>query len=131
MIDREAETRILPLAQSKDIGVVIRSVLLKGALTHRHCHLPAELEELESAIERIVAIAAIESSTLPEFAYRFVLAQPAVSTALVGTAFVEELKAAIEYCTRGPLSARLQAQLRQVAIRNRKQLNPGNWPILP
>jgi len=129
MLDREAETRILPLAQSKDIGVVIRSVLLKGALTHRYCHLPAELEELKSAVERILAIVATGSWSLPEFAYRFVLAHPAVSTVLVGTAFVEELKAVIDYGTRGPLSAQLQAQVRQVAIEDRKQLNPGNWPI--
>jgi aryl-alcohol dehydrogenase-like predicted oxidoreductase len=129
MLDREAETRILPLAQSKDIGVVIRSVLLKGALTHRYCHLPAELEELKSAVERILAIVATGSWSLPELAYRFVLAHPAVSTVLVGTAFVEELKAAIDYGMRGALSAQLQAQVRQVAIKDRKQLNPGNWPI--
>jgi len=129
MLDREAETRILPLAQSKDIGVVIRSVLLKGALTHRYCHLPAELVELKSAVERILAIVATGSGSLPEFAYRFVLAHPAVSTVLVGTAFVEELKAAIGYGMRGALSPQLQAQVRQVAIKDREQLNPGNWPI--
>jgi len=128
VLDREPETRVLPLAQSKDVGVVVRSVLLKGALTHRYRCLPAGLEELKSAVEKTIALASMGPGSLPEFAYRFVLAHPAVSTALVGTALVDELKAALEYCTRGPLSSQSQADARQVAIQDRKQLNPGNWP---
>jgi 1-deoxyxylulose-5-phosphate synthase len=128
VLDREPETRVLPLAQSKDVGVVIRSVLLKGALTHRYCHLPAGLEELKSAAETIHAIAESASASLPEVAYRFVLAHPAVSSALVGTALVEELKATVEYGTREPLSPELLAQLRQVTLKNRELLHPGNWP---
>lgn len=129
MLDREAEARILPLAQAKDVGVVARSVLLKGALTHRYRHLPAHLEELKSAASRLLAIARAESSSLPEFAYQFALAQPAVSTLLVGTAVVDELKAVIDYCGRGPLTAPWEAQVRQVALEDTRQLNPGNWNL--
>jgi aryl-alcohol dehydrogenase-like predicted oxidoreductase len=128
VLDREPETSVLPLAQSKDVGVVIRSVLLKGALTHRYCHLPSELEELKMAAEEIRAIAESASASLPEVAYRFVLAHAAVSSALVGTALMEELKATVEYCTRGQLSPELLAMLRQVTIKNRNLLHPGTWP---
>jgi aryl-alcohol dehydrogenase-like predicted oxidoreductase len=128
VLDREPEARVLPLAQSKNVAAVVRSVLLKGALTHRYHYLPSGLEELKSVVEKLLAIAATESETLPEIAYRFVLAQPAVSTALVGTSSVDELKAALEYCTRGPLSSQCQAAVRGVVVKNRKQLNPGNWP---
>jgi aryl-alcohol dehydrogenase-like predicted oxidoreductase len=130
VLDREPETSVLLLAQSKDVGVVVRSVLLKGALTGRYHYLPAGLEELKSAVERIFSIAAAGSCSLPEFAYRFVLAHPAVSTALVGTAFLEELKTAVDYCARGPLPSLWLAQVQQVIIKGRKQLNPGNWPPL-
>ena len=130
VLDREPEARVLPLAQSRDVAVVARSVLLKGALTHRYRCLPAGLEKLKTAVEETAAIASQGSGTLPEFAYRFVLAHPAVSTALVGTASVDELAAALEYCARGPLSAECQADLRRVEIKDRKQLNPGNWPPL-
>ena len=128
VLDREPEARVLPLAQSKDVGVVVRSVLLKGALTHRYSYLPEALEELKSAVEEIRALAATESWSLPEFAYRFVLAHPAVSTALVGTASVEELRAAIDYCVQGPLTSPWQEQARQVTLEDRRMLNPGNWP---
>jgi len=130
VLDREPEARVLPLAQSKDVAVVVRSVLLKGALTHRYRSLPVGLEDLKSAVEKAAAIASGESVSLPEFAYRFVLAHPAVSTALVGTAQVDELKAALEYCARGALSSQCQADVRQVEIEDRRLLNPGNWPPL-
>lgn len=129
LLDREPETRILALAQSKDIGIVARSVLLKGALTHRYQYLPEGLEGLKLAVESILAVAGTGSRGLPEFAYRYVLAHPAVSTALVGTASVEELKAAVEYCTHGPLPPQWLAQVQQVIIKDRNQLNPGTWPL--
>ncbi len=130
VLDREPEPRVLPLAQSRDVAVVARSVLLKGALTHRYRRLPAGLEELKTAVEETAAIASKGSGNLPEFAYRFVLAHPAVSTALVGTASVDELAAALEYSARGALSAEPQADVRRIEIKDRKQLNPGNWPPL-
>jgi aryl-alcohol dehydrogenase-like predicted oxidoreductase len=128
VLDRELENRVLPLAQSKGVGVVVRSVLLKGALTHRYSYLPPGLEELKSAVERIRSIGARGSVSLPEFAYRFVMAHPAVSTALVGTVDVEELKAAIGYCAIGPLPSLWVAEARQVELQDRKQLNPFYWP---
>jgi aryl-alcohol dehydrogenase-like predicted oxidoreductase len=128
ILDREPETTTLPLAQSKDIAVVVRSVLLKGALSHRYRHLPGGLEELKAAVEKILAIAESMPAGLPEIAYRFVLAHPAVSSALVGTALSEELMAAVDYARRGPLTPECLARLQQVTIRDRKLLNPGNWP---
>jgi 1-deoxyxylulose-5-phosphate synthase len=131
VLDREPEIRVLPFAQSRDVGIVARSVLLKGALTNRYRYLPAGLEDLKTAVEEAEAIASIGSRSLPEFAYRFVLAQPAVSTALVGTASIDELKAALQYRTLGPLSVQVEAALRQVIVKDRSQLNPGNWPDVP
>lgn len=128
ILDRDPEAATLPMAEARDIGVVARSVLLKGALSHRYRHLPAGLEELKTAVEQILAVAESESASLPEFAYRFVLAHPAISVALVGTALIEELKAAIDYASRGRLTPECLARLRQVAIRDRRLLNPGNWP---
>jgi 1-deoxyxylulose-5-phosphate synthase len=128
-LDREPEARVLPLAQAKDIGVVARSVLLKGTLTHRYRYLPSELEELRSAAGKVSALAEAGSIGLPEFAYRFVFAHPAVSSALVGTASIDELKAALGYCARGALPPDSLARVRQITINDRRQLNPATWPI--
>ena len=130
LLDREPEGQKSCPWRNQRTWILVRSVLLKGALTQRYSHLPGGLEELKSAVEEILAIAKAGSSSLPEFAYRFVLAHPVVSTALVGTAFVDELQAAVAYCTRGPLSSQTQAAVRQVIIKDRRLLNPGNWPPL-
>lgn len=128
-LDREPEEQVLPLAQAKDVGVVARSVLLKGTLTHRYRSLPPELEELRSAAGKMAAIAEAGATGLPEFAYRFVLAHPGVSSALAGTASLEELNATLGYCARGPLPPDSLARVRQITVNDRRQLNPATWPI--
>lgn len=128
VLDREPENQVLPLAKAKDVGVVIRSVLLKGALTHRYRFLPAGLEDLKSAVEKLMAIVGEPEWSLPEFAYRFVLAHPSVSTALVGTASPVELNATVRYGAEGPPSPSWQAKARQVTVHDRQQLSPVNWP---
>lgn len=128
-LDREPEPRILPAAQQNNIGVVVRSVLLKGALTYRHTSLPEELAELKSAVVRMESFAASRSIRLPELAYRFVLRQSAVSTALAGVSSIEELEAAAEFSNGEMLSTDLTAEIEAIDLRQRELLNPGNWPV--
>lgn len=129
LLDREPEGRVLPIAQAKGIGVVVRSVLLKGALTHRYRYLPNDLQELKSVVEKLSALLDAQSCGMPEFAYRYVLGQPAVSTCLVGTAAVEELKACIKYAARGPLASEWRARVERITIKDRHQLDPSTWSI--
>lgn len=131
LVDRTLEERVLPLAQARDIGVVIRSVLLRGVLTHRYKLIPPALAELKAAIGRLDALGLTPGSgvgSLPEMAYRFVLVNPVVSTALVGTARMEELEAALGFAGKGALSTELVARIRGVVIADRAQLVPSNWP---
>ena len=119
---------MLPLAQQQGVGIIVRSVLLRGVLTHRYALLPDQLAELRSAIAQLSRLADAEGCSLPEMAYRFVLANPAVSTALVGTARSEELEAALAFASEGPLPPTLITAIRQVTVSDRNQLNPGTWP---
>jgi aryl-alcohol dehydrogenase-like predicted oxidoreductase len=128
LVDRTLEARVLPLAQARDIGVVIRSVLLRGVLTHRYKLIPPALADLKAAIGRLDALVGGEAGSLPEMAYRFVLANPAVSTALVGTARVEELEAALAYAGRGHLSPAAVSAIREIGVSDCRQLIPSNWP---
>jgi aryl-alcohol dehydrogenase-like predicted oxidoreductase len=128
LADKTLEAQVLPLAQQQGVGIIVRSVLLRGVLTHRFALLPVQLAELRSAIAELSRLADAEGCSLPEMAYRFVLANPVVSTALVGTARVEELEAALAFAGRGPLSPALVAAIGQVTISDLIQLNPGTWP---
>jgi len=48
-LDRTLEDQVLPLAQQKDIGIVVRSVLLRGVLTRRYTLIPPALDDLKAA----------------------------------------------------------------------------------
>jgi 1-deoxyxylulose-5-phosphate synthase len=128
LADKTLEAQVLPLAEQKDIGVIIRSVLLRGVLTHRYRLLPPGLGDLKAAIERLGEVAAAERMELPEMAYRYVLSHPAASTALVGTARLEELEAALAFAARGTLPAHSVTAIRNVEVSDRNQLLPNTWP---
>jgi aryl-alcohol dehydrogenase-like predicted oxidoreductase len=127
LADRTLEAKVLPLAQ-QGVGIIVRSVLLRGVLTHRYTYLPHQLADLKSAIARLSSLVGAEAGSLPEMAYRFVLANPAVSTALVGTARIEELEAALAYADKGRLPPALVSAIREINVSDRSQLIPSNWP---
>jgi aryl-alcohol dehydrogenase-like predicted oxidoreductase len=128
LADRTLEEHVLPQAELQGVGIVVRSVLLRGVLTHRYALLPDQLAELRSAIGQLSRLADAEACSLPEMAYRFVLAHAVVTTALVGTARIEELEAALAFASVGPLTPALTAAIRQITVKDRNQLNPGTWP---
>lgn len=127
-VDRTLEDKVLPLAQRQDVGVIIRSVLLRGVLTHRYTFIPDQLSELRSAIGQLNELVGGEVESLPELSYRYVLANPAVGTALVGTSRLDELEVALSFASRGSLAPGLFAKIGVITVSDRRQLNPGAWP---
>ena len=130
LLDRRPEAAVFPLARQCDAGIIVRSVLLKGALTHRSVYLPAELDELKTAVARLQTLLEATEMSLPELAYRYVLAHPDVSTALVGTGRLEELEASLEYSRRSSVPDDILRRIRQVVVRDHAQLDPSTWPAL-
>ena len=128
LLDRQFEERVLPLAKANDIGVVSRSVLLKGALTYRYAHLPEELRELRTAVSEVDSLCSAQDRSLPGLAYGFVLTHPAVSTALVGTGRVHELEEIVSFSGCDTLQPELLHDIREIVV-SPGQLNPGTWPF--
>ncbi len=128
-LDRRCERRIFPGAEQKGIGIVARSVLLKGILTPRYQHLPASLAALSDAAARMDALAQSNGMSLPELAYRYALSHSVPQTALVGASSVEELEAAVRFAEAGPASPEVIEQVRRVGIADEQLLNPGTWGI--
>ena len=88
VLDRRPELAVLAAARRHDIGVIARSVLLKGALTHRCRLLPEGMEGLERSVGELASIVGSYTS-LPEFSYRYVLAHDPPHTALGGASRAE------------------------------------------
>ncbi len=129
VLDRRPEREVLPAARDRDVGVVVRSVLLKGVLTGRYRTLPDSLKPLREAAASLESAAIACGTELPEAAYRYVLGQRYAMTALVGARSVAEVEAAAGYAARGPLDEALAYRIRQTEFEPEELLNPGNWSI--
>jgi aryl-alcohol dehydrogenase-like predicted oxidoreductase len=127
VLDRRIETGVLALAESKDVGVIARSVLLKGSLSERYLLLPEALHSLKECIRRLAQIAG-SPARLPELAYRYVCGRSLPHSALIGTASRAEIDACIGYLERGPLSPEEIRAVQSIHLENERWLNPGNWP---
>lgn len=128
ILDQRMAPNILPAAQEKNIGVINRSVLLQGALSPKVDMLPATLNPLKEQSKKAAAIAEAANMTLPTLAFRFVLSNPAISVALLGTTKPHWLKAAIEAEQAGPLSSDILAELKTLALDDPNLVDPGRWP---
>jgi aryl-alcohol dehydrogenase-like predicted oxidoreductase len=127
VLDRRPEECVLEAARQANVGVIARSVLLKGALTERYKLLPEALQSLKKCVEELSRIAGSISS-LPEFTYRYVLGHEPPHSVLAGTARRQELTACIAYAERGPLPSDQMYRVNGVQIDDERWLNPGNWP---
>ncbi len=129
-LDREMEADVLPLARQLDVGIIARSVLLKGVLSARAAHLPQPLAPLKHAAEALATLAGVSVHALPALAYRYVLGLAGVSAVLIGTAHQEELAACIGYVQQTPLTPELMAAMRDIVVTQPALLNPSNWPAM-
>ena len=103
----QRQSKVFDLGAEKGVGMVVRSVLLRGMLSDRGKNLKAPLAEIEKHIANYAVLAAEEGLTLPEYATRFVLDQPNVSSVLVGIDKPLYLEKALETAHQPALSKKL------------------------
>jgi aryl-alcohol dehydrogenase-like predicted oxidoreductase len=116
--------QIINSAATRQIGVIAIRVLAGGALSgvlERHPVAAREVNPIASSPEYADDVAQAQRlawlideghvTTLVEAAIRFVISNPAVSTALVGISTLEQLEQAVAYADRGALPAAVLARL--------------------
>jgi aryl-alcohol dehydrogenase-like predicted oxidoreductase len=129
VLDQRMTQRVFPAAMETGIGVMVRSALLKGALTARSQWLPSQLAALQQAAERARDILAGSWQFLPQMALRFCLSARQVATVLVGVRTTEELRQVLIAVEDGPLSEESLARTADLALADERLLNPSYWPI--
>ena len=127
VLDRRPERGVLEAARRADIGIIARSVLLKGALTARCKLLPETLASLKQCVRQLAAVAG-SIDRLPGLAYRYVLGNEPPHSVLAGTSSLKELTECMAYAREGPLSAQQLDAIRAVQLDDDRWANPGNWP---
>jgi aryl-alcohol dehydrogenase-like predicted oxidoreductase len=98
VFDQQPEERLFPAVMEHDVGIIVRVPLFEGLLAGKiwpgHQFVEGDwrgkflrrqrLEEAEPRLKALEALLDDETPSLAELALRFILAHPAVSTAIVG-----------------------------------------------
>jgi aryl-alcohol dehydrogenase-like predicted oxidoreductase len=130
ILDQRLADNFFPLATTDNIGILARSVLLKGALTERAEHLPAHLNELRlrSRALRELITANKVGATPAQTAIAFALAQPAIHAVLIGISSEFELRSNLHSLAL-QLGPEMLERLKSLRLDDADLLNPGTWGI--
>jgi len=113
LLDLTMEERVLPAALSASVGVIVKDGLAAGRLTQKVHRLGEDHAELKRRVEVFRDLAGAWGMSLPEMALRFVRANPAVSTIIVGTRSRIHLAEDLRAAEGAPLSGEQMAALRR------------------
>ncbi|MBI4617564.1 MAG: aldo/keto reductase [Planctomycetes bacterium] len=130
VLDQRPADRVLPAAAGRGIGILVRSVLLKGALTARGEHLPAPLEPVRDrsrAFRRLVA-ERFGPGREARIAISFALARREVSSVLVGVSSVDEMEEDLASLDDAELPSDFLESARGLRIDDPRLVDPRLWP---
>jgi aryl-alcohol dehydrogenase-like predicted oxidoreductase len=92
----QRQKEFFPLAEKKGVGLVIRSVLLKGLLSDRGKSLHPALAAVEKHMENYARLLEGVSYPLSTLAVKFVLSFPEITAALIGIDSFEYLEQSLD-----------------------------------
>lgn len=128
LLDQRHET-LFGLAAKNGVGIVIRSVLMKGLLSNRGRNLHPALSSVEKKIEQLQTFARQMKTSLPALATRFALSFPEVASVLVGLDKFEYLNQSLEVANGKYFSNNDLEEVRRLAFEDPKFLNLHEWNV--
>ncbi len=125
LMDQRQQT-LFELAAKSGVGIVVRSVLLKGLLSTRETGLHPALQEVEEHIKKYGRLLQNRES-LPKMAVKFALSFPQVSSVLVGIDKESYLLESLDAADGNYLDAAGVQQARSLAYPDPAFLNLPYW----
>ena len=130
ILDQRMDEKVLDKAESEGIGILSRSVYLKGVLTEKAKWLPVHCAPLKRAVESVKEKMNLTSwNDLSSFALRFVLSNSRINAVLVGVCSKTELNFALDTFNKGKLSNNELELAYHCRMDDNFWLNPSNWRI--
>jgi aryl-alcohol dehydrogenase-like predicted oxidoreductase len=123
----QTQAQCFESAAQHGVGVVVRSVLMKGLLSDKGKNLHPALLEVEKHIEKYKEIKQSNTPDLPTLATQFVLSFPEVASVLIGIDKMEYLASACQTVGYGKLNNRVLEQAKQLAYPDPSFLNLPYW----
>jgi aryl-alcohol dehydrogenase-like predicted oxidoreductase len=128
LMDQRQKT-LFPLAAEKGIGIVIRSVLLKGLLSDRGKNLHPALKDVENHIQCYNDLLGETAPDLPTLATKFALSFEEISSVLVGIDRLDYLYKSIQATSGDQLCKETVAKAKALAYPNPDFLNLHEWDV--
>ncbi|RIH67062.1 aldo/keto reductase [Mariniphaga sediminis] len=126
LMDQRQET-FFSQAKEKGVGLVVRSVLMKGLLSDRGKNLHPALKKVEQHIAGYGELMQRTSFDLPMLATKFALSFPEVSSILVGIDRKEYLEQSLEAADGSYLEEETMQRAKQMAFPEPDFLNLHHW----
>jgi aryl-alcohol dehydrogenase-like predicted oxidoreductase len=120
---------LFPMAAEKGIGIIIRSVLLKGLLSDRVRNLHPALVDVEQHIQRYSDLLGEAATDLPTLATKFALSFQEVSSVLVGIDRLDYLYKSIQAASGDSLYRETVSKANELAYPNPDFLNLHQWSL--
>lgn len=114
-------------AEQHGVGIVVRSVLLKGLLSNRAAELHPALQSVKDHIGKFEALFAPDFPDLPTLAVKFALSFPQVSSVLVGIDRVEYLRHSLACANNRYMDASCLHEAETLAFPDPAFLNLPHW----
>lgn len=129
LLDQRMATRVFDTAAARGVGVLTRSVYLKGVLTGKAAWLPMTMAAVREASARVCARLTIDWQGLPHIALRFCLTEPRIGSVLLGPSTLAELEQSLRIVTMGPLKPEQHAIAMELAVNDPLLIDPRQWPL--
>lgn len=114
-------------AYESGVGIIVRSVLMRGMLTDRMVKLHPALHEVEQHIQGYRALLGDTFNGLPQFATQFALSHEAVSSVLVGIDKPQYLDEAVACANGRYFDDKLLKQVQSMKYPQPEFLNLAAW----
>jgi aryl-alcohol dehydrogenase-like predicted oxidoreductase len=126
LMDQRQES-LFTLASGNGIGIVVRSVLMKGLLSNRGKNLHPALRQVEDHIGRYDELLNKSNADISMLATKFALSFPEVSSILVGLDKMEYLERCKDAADGHYLDENLLSKAKSLAYKDPEFLNLHTW----
>lgn len=125
----QSQRRLFALAHQNGVGLIVRSVLMKGLLSNRANGLHPALQKVEQHIQQYHQLLDNSCNSLPELAVKFALSYPEVSAVLVGIDKQEYLAHCLKAADGNYLSGKRLRIAEELAYPDPGFLNLHQWNV--
>ena len=125
----QRQATLFAMAEEKGIGIIIRSVLMKGLLSDRGKNLHPALQKVEAHIGCLQQLAQQAHLDLPTLATRFALSYKNISAILIGIDKIDYLHKSLEAANGQYLNDGIVEKARALAFPDPDFLNLYQWNV--